>query len=120
MMAYKRRGSRAHDQLREVRITPGFTKYAEGSVLIEMGATSDGMRIMRRFTARQSLSERIIRPPSALARRLKSGFEEIIAEFDRKPFGYEVRLRTLLMEMLVHLVRWEAATGISLRPPAAR
>src|SRR5438128_9486564 len=38
-MAYKRRGSRAHDQLREVRITPGFTRYAEGSVLIEMGQT---------------------------------------------------------------------------------
>src|SRR5947208_651982 len=85
--------------------------YFLPSVLIEMGATSDGMRIMRRFTARQSLSERIIRPPAALARRLKSGFEEIIAEFDRRPFGYEVRLRTLLMEMLVHLVRWEAAAG---------
>jgi ribonuclease PH len=38
-MAYKRRGSRALDQLREVRITPGYTKYAEGSVLIEMGET---------------------------------------------------------------------------------
>ena len=38
-MAYKRRGGRAHDQLRDVRITPGYTKYAEGSVLIEMGET---------------------------------------------------------------------------------
>src|SRR5215210_4324117 len=38
-MAYKRAGGRAHDQLRKVRITPGYTKYAEGSVLIEMGET---------------------------------------------------------------------------------
>jgi ribonuclease PH len=38
-MAYKRKGNRALDQLREVRITPGYTKYAEGSVLIEMGET---------------------------------------------------------------------------------
>jgi len=85
--------------------------YFLPSVLIEMGPVTDGMRIMRRFTARQSLSERIIRPPPALARRLRSGFEEIIAEFDRKTFGYEVRLRTLLMEMLVHLMRWEERAG---------
>jgi len=37
-MAYKR-SPRALDELREVRITPGYTKYAEGSVLIEMGET---------------------------------------------------------------------------------
>jgi ribonuclease PH len=38
-MAIKRREGRAADALRSVRITPGFTKYAEGSVLIEMGDT---------------------------------------------------------------------------------
>lgn len=38
-MAYKRREGRATDQLRKVQITPGYTKYAEGSVLIEMGET---------------------------------------------------------------------------------
>jgi ribonuclease PH len=38
-MAYKRAGNRAYDQLRSVKITPNFTKYAEGSVLIEMGET---------------------------------------------------------------------------------
>src|SRR5271166_5486305 len=30
---------RRHDQLRPVRITPHFFRYAEGSVLIEMGET---------------------------------------------------------------------------------
>src|SRR5215471_9803157 len=38
-MAYTRAGGRAYDQLRAVKITPGFTKYAEGSVLIEIGET---------------------------------------------------------------------------------
>lgn len=38
-MPFKRTGSRPFDQLREVRITPSYTKYAEGSVLIEMGET---------------------------------------------------------------------------------
>jgi ribonuclease PH len=38
-MSYKRTGGRAPDQLRPVRITPGYTKYAEGSVLIEIGET---------------------------------------------------------------------------------
>jgi ribonuclease PH len=39
MMAYKRSGGRAYDEMRQVRITPNFNKYAEGSVLIEMGDT---------------------------------------------------------------------------------
>lgn len=34
-----RKDGRANDQLRPVRLTPGFFKYAEGSVLIEMGET---------------------------------------------------------------------------------
>jgi ribonuclease PH len=38
-MTAKRRKGRAPDALREVRITPNFTKYAEGSVLVEMGET---------------------------------------------------------------------------------
>src|SRR5262249_17241552 len=38
LMGYKRVG-RTNDELRPVKITPGFTKYAEGSVLIEMGET---------------------------------------------------------------------------------
>ena len=38
-MGHSRPGGRSHDQLRAVNITPGFTKYAEGAVLIEIGAT---------------------------------------------------------------------------------
>lgn len=38
-MSYKRQNGRTYEQLREVRITPSYTKYAEGSVLIEIGNT---------------------------------------------------------------------------------
>ncbi|MCJ0765346.1 ribonuclease PH [Variovorax terrae] len=39
MSEFKRSGERAADQLRPVRITRGYTIHAEGSVLIEFGAT---------------------------------------------------------------------------------
>src|SRR5205823_8014675 len=39
MMSYARSDGRLLDQLRSVRITPGYLPYAEGSVLIEMGNT---------------------------------------------------------------------------------
>jgi len=38
-MSFVRTDGRASDELREVKITPGFLAYAEGSVLIEMGST---------------------------------------------------------------------------------
>jgi ribonuclease PH len=39
MMSFVRTDGRAVDELRAVRITPGYLPYAEGSVLIEMGQT---------------------------------------------------------------------------------
>jgi len=38
-MSFARTDGRAPDELRPVKITPGFLPYAEGSVLIEMGNT---------------------------------------------------------------------------------
>ena len=34
--------TREHDKLRKIRITRDFTKYAEGSVLVEFGAEKIG------------------------------------------------------------------------------
>lgn len=39
MTQFLRTDKRAHDQLRPVKITPGFLAHAEGSALIEMGST---------------------------------------------------------------------------------
>lgn len=87
------------------------TVYFTPSLLIELGPESDGMAVLRRCTARQSLSARLIRPPPRLYRSLRADFEEIAAEFDKKQFGREMRLRMLLMKMLVDLLRWEKTTG---------
>lgn len=38
-MTYERIDKRAHDQLRNVKITPNISPYAEGSALIEVGGT---------------------------------------------------------------------------------
>ncbi len=39
MMSFERTDARAPDELRAVKITPGYLSYAEGSVLMEMGQT---------------------------------------------------------------------------------
>ncbi len=85
--------------------------YFLPSVLIDIGPASDGMRILQRFTARQSLARRVVQPSPALAPLLRAGFEGMIGEFDGKGFGHEIRLRTLLLEMLVQMIRWEHRQG---------
>ncbi len=52
-MSYTRTDKRAHNELRPVKITPGFLPYAEGSALIEMGDT--------RVSCSASIEERV--PP---------------------------------------------------------
>ena len=52
-MSFERTDGRAADELRPVKITPGYLPYAEGSVLIEMGLT--------RVVCAASLDERV--PP---------------------------------------------------------
>ena len=52
-MSFERTDGRAADQLRPVKITPGYLPYAEGSVLIEMGLT--------RIVCAASLEDRV--PP---------------------------------------------------------
>ena len=58
MDGVKRSDGRAADQLRPVRLTPGFFSYAEGSVLIEVGHTRVGCAV--------SVEERV--PPFLLGK----------------------------------------------------
>ncbi len=88
-----------------------ITIYFLPWVLVEMGPESDGVRILRRFTAQQSAAERVVRFPPKYRADFRHRFEEIHHEFSQPGFGREVRLRTLLMELLVRLLRWEQALG---------
>jgi AraC-like DNA-binding protein len=88
-----------------------ITIYFLPWVLIEMGPENDGVRILRRFTSQQPAAERVVHLPPDLIVEFRGRFEEIHREFLQQGFGREVRLRTLLMEMLVRLVRWEQSLG---------
>jgi AraC-like DNA-binding protein len=89
-----------------------ITIYFLPSVLIDIGPEKDGSRILSRFTASQSLSRRLLRPPPPLRARILRFLKEMIAEFEQDRFGREIRLRILLMSVLVDLLRWEETEGI--------
>ncbi len=76
-MSFVRTDGRAFDQLREVRITPGYLPYAEGSVLIEMGQT--------RIVCSASIDERV--PPFLR----NSGQGWITAEYSMLPRATQQR-----------------------------
>jgi len=76
-MSFVRTDGRAFNQLREVRITPGYLPYAEGSVLIEMGQT--------RIVCSASIDERV--PPFLR----NSGQGWITAEYSMLPRATQQR-----------------------------
>ncbi len=83
------------------------------TLLFEMGPEGDGARFLSRFTAPQKIGDRIVRTSPALRRKLAGRFEAMAAEFEGGELGSELRLRSLLMESLVDLLRWEKAAGRS-------
>ncbi len=89
-----------------------ITVYFEPSLLIKEGSLEEGMRLLRRFTARQSISDRIVKPPRKVALRLRELFEEILAEFQQQRLGRSIQLRSLLFQQIVLLLRWEESCGI--------
>jgi transcriptional regulator GlxA family with amidase domain len=76
-----------------------------------MGPGSDGVRVLRRFTAHQSLEERVLRPPPPLRSTLTARMQELVAEFEGNELGRGMRMRSLLMELLLTILRWEHAQG---------
>jgi ribonuclease PH len=74
---FARTDGRRADELREVRITPGFMPYAEGSALIEMGRT--------RVICTATLDERV--PPF----RRNSGQGWLTAEYSMLPRATQQR-----------------------------
>ena len=76
-MSFARTDGRALDELRPVRITPGFLPYAEGSVLIEMGNT--------RVVCAASLEDRV--PPFVR----NSGQGWLTAEYSMLPRATQTR-----------------------------
>lgn len=95
----------------------GITIYLLPMLLLELGPEGDGCEILSRFTTEQPIGDRVIRPPHDLSKRLGKQFEQMAAESKSRGFGWEFRLRSLLMDSLVALMRWEKSSGK--RPAAA-
>ncbi len=75
----RRAGGRAYDEMRSVKITPGFQEFAEGSALIELGKT--------RVLCSVSIDERV---PLFLK---GSGTGWVTAEYDMLPRSTVTRTR---------------------------
>lgn len=83
------------------------TVFFMPSLLIEMASAHDGPSLLNRFLARQPLSRRLVRLPPRLRRALSRDFTELVTESRQQAYGREIRLRTLLLDMLVQFQRWE-------------
>jgi len=71
----------------------------------------DGARILNRFTSARSIAQRVVRAPKALREKLAEQFESIADEFDHPRLGSDTRLRSILMDVLIRLLRWEESAG---------
>jgi AraC-like DNA-binding protein len=83
------------------------TIYFLPILLFDSGPQDDGARVLNRFTSDQPITERIVTPPPALWSLLKRNSLQMLREFREGDFGSQFRLRSLLLEMLVGLMRWE-------------
>ena len=76
-------------------------------ILFELAPESDAAKILNRFTARLSLARRSVRPPPPLREFFRQQFNDLNAEFENRRFGWEAKMRSDLVEMLVELMRYE-------------
>ncbi len=77
----------------------------------DMGPGGDGVRVLNRFTVEQTIDDRILYPPEALWRLFRRNAQKMLTEFQQGGFGSEMRLRSLLTDSLVGLLRWEDQIG---------
>jgi AraC-like DNA-binding protein len=77
------------------------------TLLFELGPEGDGGRMMTRFTAARRINDWIMYPPPRVRQRLRAYFEQMLVESRKAKPGSEFRLRALLMEALVEVLRWE-------------
>ena len=87
------------------------TIYILPVLFFDLGPNGDGPRILQRFTARQPIGRRIFTLPPAQLRSARALVRQMLSEFGQRRMGSELRLRSLLSDLLVSLLRWESATA---------
>jgi AraC-like DNA-binding protein len=84
------------------------------TLLFEMGPEGDGVRMMARLTAAKHISEWVVALPKKVGGKIGDCFDQMVLESKNQRPGSEFRLRSLLMEALVEILRWEQATKVRL------
>jgi AraC-like DNA-binding protein len=87
------------------------TVYFLPMLLLELGPEGDGTLALSRFTGTKRITDRIVHLPPGLNQKIASRFEEMLLEFAAWKMGSELRLRALLIECIVDLLRWEKSAG---------
>ena len=88
------------------------TIYFLPQVFIGAGPAGDGLHALRRFTAKQPLGTRLIRPPVATSRQWHVIRRRMEEEFDRRPRGWQMGLQAALVELVLRIVRWEEQADV--------
>jgi len=109
-----------HKTIHERFPARSLTVYFLPGILLDMGPDDEVPRLLRRLTARQPLRHRMRKPPAAVWRRLKTLLNQMIDESDHPKLGSGLRLRVLLIELLIELLRCEPdrEDGLALPPTA--
>jgi len=87
------------------------TVYFLPMLLFELGPEGDGARALARFTGTKHITDRVVHLPPGLNKKIANRFEEMLVEFAAWNLGSELRLRALLIECIVDLLRWEKSAG---------
>jgi len=83
------------------------------TVLLEMGPLGDGAQLLRRFTTRQKIAQRMVRLPADYQKRFEHTIRQMRSDFHTRPLGWEMRLRSRLTELLLDIIQWEQKQGAS-------
>jgi AraC-like DNA-binding protein/quercetin dioxygenase-like cupin family protein len=84
-----------------------LTVFFLPGILLELGPLGDGVVLLQRLTMRQTIHDRVLHLPPTLRGKVEICFEQMWAEFCSRSLGWEFRLRSLLADILVAVVRWE-------------
>ena len=80
-------------------------------LLLELAPDGDGARLLARCSGAKDISQQLVWPAPAIRAHLGELFDAIAHEFEAPQYGSELRLRSLLIEILVSLTRWETPQG---------
>lgn len=93
-----------------------ITVYILPIFFLDMGPNGDGARLLKRFTAAQPIGQRILRPPPELWHAVRKDIVKMLEEFQSAALGSELRMRSLVMDALVAILRWEESMGLPVDP----